>query len=56
MAVGNVAGVDPDRVILKKIVLTGYPIKIRRRTATVRQMFYDPKDIDVFHCWCYRIA
>ncbi|KAK8811363.1 hypothetical protein WA158_003097 [Blastocystis sp. Blastoise] len=48
VALGSVNTVDPDRVLLKRIILTGYPLKVRRRVATVRHMFYDPKDIEWF--------
>jgi pre-rRNA-processing protein TSR1 len=32
VAHGSVVGADPDRVVLKRIVLSGYPIKVRSWT------------------------
>ncbi len=39
---------DPLRIILKRIILTGYPLKCHKKKATVRYMFFDPKDIKYF--------
>ena len=47
-AVGGVRGADPDRVILKKVVLSGYPVKVHKRKAVVRWMFHDPADVRWF--------
>ena len=35
-------------MILKRIVLTGYPFKINKRKAVIRLMFYNPDDIKYF--------
>jgi len=35
-------------VILKKIMLTGYPLKVHKKKAVVRYMFFDPKDVKYF--------
>lgn len=47
-ATGGVRGADPDRVILKKIVLSGYPVKVHKRKAVVRWMFHEPADVRWF--------
>jgi hypothetical protein len=42
VAIGSLLSVDPDRVVIKKIVLTGYPYKIHKRGAVIKHMFYHP--------------
>jgi pre-rRNA-processing protein TSR1 len=48
VASGTLHAVDPDRIILKRIVLTGYPIRVKRRSAVVKHMFYNPEDVKWF--------
>lgn len=48
VATGTLLGVDPDRIVLKKIVLTGYPIRVRKRKAVVKHMFHQPGDVKWF--------
>ncbi|XP_047982735.1 pre-rRNA-processing protein TSR1 homolog [Salvia hispanica] len=47
-AVGSLRSVDPDRIILKKIILTGYPQRVSKSKATVRYMFHNPEDVRWF--------
>ena len=43
VATGSLSSIDPDRIMLKKVVLSGLPIRVRKRNAVVRQLFYDPQ-------------
>lgn len=37
-----------NRVIAKRIILTGHPLKINKRVVTVRYMFFNDKDVKWF--------
>ncbi|KAI9884774.1 MAG: hypothetical protein M1823_003449 [Watsoniomyces obsoletus] len=39
---------DPNRVIAKRIILTGHPYKIHRNVVTVRYMFFNADDVNWF--------
>jgi len=41
VATGTVYKVDPYRVICKKIVLSGHPLKIHQKSAVVRYLFFN---------------
>ncbi|XP_031497725.1 uncharacterized protein LOC116262459 [Nymphaea colorata] len=45
---GSLRSVNPDRTILKKIILTGYPQRVSKSKATVRFMFHNPEDVRWF--------
>lgn len=46
--VGAVAGADPDRLVVKRIVLSGFPMRVKQRHAMVRYMFFGPEDVEWF--------
>jgi len=48
VASGTLASVDPDRLLIKRILLTGAPLSVSKRTAVVRHMFFQPEDVRWF--------
>ncbi|KAI9184510.1 ribosome biogenesis protein tsr1 [Blastocladiella emersonii ATCC 22665] len=48
MATGNVVGADANRIIAKRVVLTGHPYKMHKKVAVIRWMFYSPDDVHWF--------
>lgn len=48
VARGSVMSCNPDRVILKRIVLSGHPMRINRKSATIRYMFFNKEDVEYF--------
>eukprot|EP01023_Acetabularia_acetabulum_P034682 TRINITY_DN32589_c0_g1_i7.p1 TRINITY_DN32589_c0_g1~~TRINITY_DN32589_c0_g1_i7.p1 ORF type:complete len:269 (+),score=26.31 TRINITY_DN32589_c0_g1_i7:356-1162(+) len=45
---GTVKTCDPERVVLKKVILSGYPIKIHKITSIIKYMFFNVEDIKWF--------
>ena len=48
VASGSAISADPDRIVLKKIVLTGIPTKCKKRGAIVKYMFFNAEDVQWF--------
>lgn len=48
VASGSINNVDPKQLIIKRVVLTGYPVRTRKSKAVVRFMFMNPTDIRWF--------
>eukprot|EP01121_Diplochlamys_sp_Union-15-3_P016487 TRINITY_DN5610_c0_g1_i1.p1 TRINITY_DN5610_c0_g1~~TRINITY_DN5610_c0_g1_i1.p1 ORF type:complete len:221 (+),score=29.84 TRINITY_DN5610_c0_g1_i1:349-1011(+) len=47
-ASGSVLDVNPDRLIIKRIILTGKALKISRNRVVMHQMFNNPEDVKWF--------
>jgi pre-rRNA-processing protein TSR1 len=45
VATGSMLGADADRIVVKRVILTGYPVRVHKRHATVKYMFLDPEDV-----------
>ncbi|KAF8327580.1 uncharacterized protein EI90DRAFT_3067300 [Cantharellus anzutake] len=48
VATGSFINADPKRIIAKRIILTGHPYKVHKKTATIRYMFFYPEDVKYF--------
>ncbi|CAM6094599.1 unnamed protein product [Calypogeia fissa] len=48
VASGSLRSVDPDQIILKRIVLSGFPQKVSKRKAVVRFLFHNAQDVRWF--------
>jgi len=48
VAMGSFLSPDPTRIIAKRIILTGHPFKVHKKTATIRYMFFNREDIEYF--------
>jgi pre-rRNA-processing protein TSR1 len=42
VAMGTFMNPDTTRIIAKRLILTGHPFKVHKKTATVRYMFFNP--------------
>ncbi|KAJ8596585.1 ribosome biogenesis protein tsr1 [Rhizopogon salebrosus TDB-379] len=48
VAMGTFMNPDTTRIIAKRLILTGHPFKVHKKTATVRYMFFNPDDIQYY--------
>uniref|UniRef100_A0A7N0URR4 Bms1-type G domain-containing protein n=2 Tax=Kalanchoe fedtschenkoi TaxID=63787 RepID=A0A7N0URR4_KALFE len=47
-AAGSLKSIDRERIVLKRIILTGYPQRVSKLKCTVRYMFHNPEDVRHF--------
>lgn len=45
---GSLLSSDPTRITAKRIILTGHPFKVHKKTATIRYMFFNQPDIEYY--------
>lgn len=50
VAMGSFMSADPTRIVAKRIILTGHPFKVHRKTATVRYMFFNRGELRKLIC------
>ncbi|KAJ3792965.1 ribosome biogenesis protein tsr1 [Lentinula aff. detonsa] len=48
VASGTLAAPSTTRIIAKRVILTGHPFKVHKKTATVRYMFFNATDVEYF--------
>lgn len=45
---GSLLSSDPTRITAKRIILTGHPFKVHKKTATIRYLFFNRADVEYF--------
>ncbi|KAJ2917796.1 hypothetical protein MD484_g2649, partial [Candolleomyces efflorescens] len=48
VAYGSFLNTDTTRIVAKRIILSGHPFKVHKKTATIRYMFFNSDDIQYF--------
>nr|XP_017010616.2 pre-rRNA-processing protein TSR1 homolog [Drosophila takahashii] len=48
VARGRLLSCNPDRIVLKRVVLSGHPMRINRKSASIRYMFFYKEDVEYF--------
>ncbi|GAA5989302.1 hypothetical protein JCM11641_006106 [Rhodosporidiobolus odoratus] len=45
---GALLSSDPTRITAKRLILTGHPYKVHKKTATIRYLFFNRDDVEYF--------
>ncbi|GAA6003289.1 hypothetical protein JCM10207_001845 [Rhodosporidiobolus poonsookiae] len=45
---GALLASDPTRITAKRVILTGHPFKVHKKTATIRYLFFNRDDVEWF--------
>ncbi|GAA5931866.1 small subunit rRNA maturation protein TSR1 [Sporobolomyces koalae] len=45
---GSLLASDPTRITAKRVILTGHPFKVHKKTATIRYLFFNREDVEYF--------
>lgn len=45
---GSLLSCDPTRILAKRVILTGHPYKLHKKTATIRYLFFNSDDVAYF--------
>ncbi|XP_033213769.1 pre-rRNA-processing protein TSR1 homolog [Belonocnema kinseyi] len=48
IATGSILSANPDRLVIKRVVLSGHPFKVHKHSAVIRFMFFNREDISWF--------